>query len=86
MIQLAGFIFAFGFYSLSSKVKSVHSWQGQHLKHLLFVNCNYFIPNVVSQQTYWFIDKIHMHLTPGHCEAQNCEPVNKSKTLPVAGK
>jgi hypothetical protein len=38
--------------------------EGQHFEFILWsVNCKYFIPNVISQQAYQFIDKIYMHLT-----------------------
>jgi hypothetical protein len=29
------------------------------------VNCNYFIPNVIGQQAYWFIGKICIRLVAG---------------------
>jgi hypothetical protein len=52
--------------------------EGQHFQHLLWsVNCNYFISNVIGQEAYWFIGKIHMRLAAGGA------PVNKSKNLPV---
>jgi hypothetical protein len=39
----------------------------QHFQHVLwFVNCNYFIPNVVGQQTYLFINKIRMQFATGN--------------------
>jgi hypothetical protein len=40
--------------------------EGVHFQHRLWcVNCNYFIPNVIDQQAYWFIGKIRMRLAAG---------------------
>jgi hypothetical protein len=41
------------------------------------MNCNYFIPDVIGQQAYWFTGKIHM------CVAAGGAPVNKGKNLTV---
>jgi hypothetical protein len=54
-IQLAGFIFAVGFNSVSSKVRSIRNWQGQYFqRYLYYVDSNDFIPNVTGQNAYWF--------------------------------
>jgi hypothetical protein len=38
----------------------------EHFQHLLrSVNCSYFIPNIISQQAYWFISKIRICLAAG---------------------
>jgi hypothetical protein len=38
----------------------------QHFQYLLWsLNCNYFIPNVIAQQAYWFISKICVRLAAG---------------------
>jgi hypothetical protein len=46
------------------------------------MNCNYFIPNVISQQAYRFIDKIRMHLaTVGAPVALQRRAVNRSTKI-----
>jgi hypothetical protein len=43
------------------------------------VNCNYFIPNIISQQAYWFIGKICIDLTAsGALVAVKCSTMNRS--------
>jgi hypothetical protein len=64
--------------------------EGQHFQHhLWFVNCNYFIPNVIGQQAYWFIGKIHICLAARSAlvtEGQRREPFDKGKSFPVYRK
>jgi hypothetical protein len=44
--------------------------EGQHIQRLMWsVNCNYFIPNVIGQQAYWFIGKIRMRFAAGGAPA-----------------
>jgi hypothetical protein len=51
------------------------------------MNCNYFIPNVISHQACWLIGKIHMCLAESGAltatKRRAVEWVNKAKILPV---
>jgi hypothetical protein len=62
--------------------------EGQQFQHLLWsLNCNCFIPNVIGQQAYWFIGKIHIPLASGGAplavKRRAMEPVREVKILPV---
>jgi hypothetical protein len=48
--------------------------------HFLWsVNCNDFIPNVIGQQAYWFIGKIHMRLAASSALVTiKCRSMNQS--------
>jgi hypothetical protein len=53
--------------------------EGQNFQHLLWsVNYNYFIPNVIGQKAYFFIDKIFRHLAAGFARVNKGENLDQS--------
>jgi hypothetical protein len=62
--------------------------EGQHFQYLLWwVNCGYFIPNIIGREACWFICKIRMRLAAGGepvvVKRKAVELVNKVKIVPV---